>query len=154
MTDNCNQPQEGRQETPGAPQAPTLDLPAIRRAAQEGLPVEQVLALIDRISALEAALRPFAEQEYSSPDALLTARRLLGLPEFPPIGEAFAQLREIVGLHFDGVDPVAFVAQLRGDDEGAIVSAARAWADAIERQDIAEIERCEGELIIAIAACS
>jgi len=35
-----------------------------------------------------------------------------------------------------------------------VIAAARAWAGAIERQDVGEIERCEGELIVAIVACS
>lgn len=34
-----------------------------------------------------------------------------------------------------------------------LFSAARAWADAIVAQEIAAIERCEGELIAAIARC-
>lgn len=73
-------------------------------------------ALIDRIEALEAALRPFAEQCYSDMDNLLVARKLLGMPDFPPLSETLARLRELVGSHFDGVDPVAYVAELRGDD--------------------------------------
>jgi len=97
-----------------------LDIVSIRRAAQEGLPTMpwQVLALCDRCEALEAALRPYAEQQ-SDIDNLLAARRLLGLPDFPPLDETLAALREAVGPHFDGVDPVAFVAELRGDDDEA-----------------------------------
>ncbi len=35
-----------------------------------------------------------------------------------------------------------------------LLATAQAWADAIERQDVREIEAAEKELIIAIAACS
>lgn len=125
-----------------------VDLPSLRRAAQDGLPIlpAQVLALCDevgrarrwaaawkavakyerltsaagwagavagvetanmmlrqKVEALESALRPFAEQDFGI-DALLTARRLLGLPDFPPIREALAELREVVGDLFDGDD--------------------------------------------------
>lgn len=35
------------------------------------------------------------------------------------ITETFAKLRELVGDRYDGIDPVAYVAELRGGDEGA-----------------------------------
>lgn len=43
----------------------------------------------------------------------------------------------------------------RGVDEAhpTLLACARAWARAIERQDVGEIEKCEGELILAIARC-
>lgn len=44
------------------------------------------------------------------------------------------------------------IGQLR--EARPVMAAARAWADAIEGQDIREIERCANELIVAIAACS
>jgi hypothetical protein len=121
----------------------------LRPAGYWKMRIEELCA---RVEALEAALRPFAEQNYSDLDALLTARRLLGLPEFPSPAEALAQLRELVGSHFDGVDPVAYVAELRGDDEGAIVAVARAWAGAVENCD--GIVAAEQELLRAIKACS
>lgn len=45
-------------------------------------------------------------------------RALAGLPpeEPPPITETMAALREVVGDRYDGIDPIAYVAELRGDD--------------------------------------
>lgn len=46
-------------------------------------------------------------------------RALAGLPpeEPPPITETMAELRAAFGHHFDGVDPVAYVEELRDDEE-------------------------------------
>jgi len=84
-----------------------VDLSSIRRAAQDGLPVEQVLALCDEAE----------------------------------------RWRRQASLWADNIDALT-----RRHDR--LLAVARAWANAVERQDIAEIERRERELIIAIAACS
>ena len=54
--------------------------------------------------AWRAALLPFAEQRATLAD-LLSARSLLGLPDFPPATEAIKSLADQVGAHFDGSDP-------------------------------------------------
>lgn len=77
---------------------------------------------MDELAQLRAALLPFAEQR-AGVDDLLTARRVLGLPDFPPVNQAMAELRETVGGAFDGVDADAYVREMREDAELAAAHA-------------------------------
>jgi hypothetical protein len=134
MGDTPNQPRRGAQEARSATIAPALDIPAIRRAAQEGLPMMpgQVLALCERVEALEEAGRGLL-------DACAVAWTRPG-DETMYLSDAELHMGKVLAG--------------RGTALHALACAARAWAGAIERQDVGEIERCEGELIVVITACS
>lgn len=108
-------------------------LASIRRVIREGLPVwpMSILALCDRVEALEEAARGLL-------DACAVAWTKAG-DETMYLSDAELHMGKVLGgggvaLH-------------------ALVTHARAWAGAIEGQDVAEIERCANELILAVARC-
>jgi hypothetical protein len=69
----------------------------------------------EEMQSLRRLLLAFAEQR-ATVEEMIEARRVCGLPEYPPITQAFAEMRAMYGHHVDGVDVDVFMADVRGDD--------------------------------------
>ncbi len=109
MPDDRQKAQEARSEAQSEPPAPMLDIPGVRRTAEEGRPVDPrvVLSLCDEVDRWRRQASLWA-------------------------------------------DNIADLTRERDD----LLSAGQAWARAIEKQDIAAIERAEHALIAAIGRLS
>lgn len=129
--DTCENATEAAQETPGAAQAPPLDLSAIRRTLGRGDPVfpALVLELVERVEALEG-----------------TARALLAATAY-----AWTKPGEGTLILADAELRMEAVLSREGGELHTLLHAARAWRDAIERMD--GVVAAEERLIAAIKGC-
>lgn len=143
---NSHNAQEPRCTPLSATEAPAIDVEGVRRAAQEGLLVMpgQVLALLDRIEALEEAAEGFLQDGERAETDLADLRLAYGhlFIEMEETRAALDYWRNGEAMR----DLAEAGRQLR--EMHALVMAARAWADAVERQQ--GVEEAAQELRAAI----
>lgn len=133
------------------------DLESVRAAATRGDPVlpATVMALCDRLEAAEADAAKWRRQASLWADNIedLTRERdglraaithALDACPFCRQGECRAEAHQWLR---DALSPDAGAPLL------SLLTHARAWAGAIQKQDVGEIERCANELILAVARC-
>lgn len=128
MPDTCERALQGHQEPQGATEAPAFDISLVRRMAAQGTPIpaDVMHALCERVERAESAAATDLEDLRRAQDEVRRWK-----------GQASLRAENIATLT---------------KERDHLLAVALAWANAIQSQDVDEIQRTEGELIALVEA--